>query len=339
MSGKQARVEFKKIILTPDLKPTSILANHIIINDTKIARGESAQVNLNIAKLPSRTQIDIPVFVNRSSKEGPVVLLLAGLHGDEINGMEILRQMVEQNLTIPERGTIITIPILNIYGFLHFSRSLPDGKDINRSFPGSHSGSLASRVAYTLMKQVIPQIDYGIDFHTGGASKENYPQLRCVINDETNMTLAKAFQAPYLLNSRFRDKSLRKEASKLGKSIIVYEGGESMRYNNFAVLEGINGTLRLLYSLGMGNKNPAPIQDMVTLTRTSWVRARASGLFHHHFIRPGDPVKKNQLLGHITDPFGEFRIRIVAPHSGVIIGLNNLPVVNQGDALVHIGIE
>jgi len=230
------------------------------------------------------------------------------------------------------------MPILNIYGFLNYSRDVPDGKDINRSFPGSKTGSLASRVAYHLMKEIIPFIDFGIDFHTGGAMRTNYPQVRCVMQDQKNVELAQAFHAPFTIDSPFRPHSLRQSAAKHGKHIIVFEGGESLRFDQHAIEEGVNGTLRLMQHLNMIDSAPPPSMENKIIWSSSWVRARTGGLFQPT-IACGDLVHKNQLLGTMTDPFGEFKEEIKSPATGYVVGLNNIPVVNAGDALMHIGVD
>ena len=309
----------------------------MIINNIETLPGETNRITVNIAMLPSHSPIDISVTIARAKKEGPVLLLSGGLHGDEINGIETVRRIIDQELNVPEAGTIICIPIINIYGFIHFSRSMPDGKDMNRSFPGNKNGSLASRVAYYLMKDIIPMIDYGVDFHTGGADRTNYPQLRCMTKDPVNKSLAKAFHAPFTLNSAYRPQSLRQSAAKLGKKILVFEGGESGRFDEFAIQEGINGTLRLMNHLGMANRElPAPNYDNKWVSNSSWVRARSSGLFQT-LVESGEYVKKNQLVGRITDPFGEFSVNLKSPTDGYIIGLQNDPVLHMGDAVMHIG--
>ncbi len=301
-----------------------------------IAKDSFSQLSLDVARLPSRTKIDIPIFVRRAPEVGPTLLLMAGLHGDEINGIEIVRQILEQNCCDPLTGTVICIPIINIYGFLNFSRAVPDGKDVNRSFPGSRQGSLASRVAYHLMNEVIPAIDYGIDFHTGGASRTNYPQVRCVLKDKDNTYLAKAFNAPFTINAPLIPKSLRHAAAKLGKKILVYEGGESLRFDKVAIQHGVAGVKRLMGQLGMiQSKTPKRIENLI-INKRRWVRAKNAGLFHAS-VHNGQQVHKGQELGFLSDPFGEFRTGIVAPNAGYIIGLNNNPVVNRGDALLHLG--
>ena len=303
-----------------------------------IKPGEFKEININIARLPSRTQIDTPIYVYRALEEGPVLALTAGMHGDEINGMEIVRRIIDGGYNRVKRGTVVCMPIINVYGFLNYSRDVPDGKDVNRSFPGSKNGSLASRVAYHLMKEVIPFIDYGIDFHTGGAMRTNYPQVRCVMQDPKNVDLANAFHAPFTIDSPFRPHSLRQSADKQGKHIIVFEGGESLRFDQRAIEEGVNGTLRLMHFLKMIDSSPKPLAENKVIWSSSWVRARTGGLFQPS-IQCGDLVHKNQSVGSMTDPFGEFKEEIKTPTTGYVVGLNNIPVVNAGDALMHIGVD
>lgn len=310
----------------------------MIINNTEVLPGESKKIEVNIAKLPSHTPIDISINVSMALKPGPVLLLMGGLHGDEVNGIEIVRRIIEQGNNVPERGVVICIPILNIYGFIHFSRYAPDGKDVNRSFPGNKNGSLASRVAYYLMKDIIPKIDYGIDFHTGGADRTNYPQIRCMMDNTTNQELAKAFCAPFTMHAQYRPKSLRHSAAKQGKNILVYEGGESARFDEFAIQEGVNGALRVMKHLGiMSFKLKKPSHEYLYIRNSSWIRARFSGIFQSA-VASGEHIVKNQLVGYITDPFGEFKHIVKSLVSGYVIGLNNDPIVHQGDALIHLGV-
>lgn len=309
----------------------------MVINNRLVKPGEQKSIEVNIARLPSHSSIDIVINVARSAEKGPTLLLMGGMHGDEINGMEIVRRLVERQLNIPKIGTVICIPILNIYGFIHFSRYVPDGKDVNRSFPGNRNGSLASRIAFYLMKEIIPQIDYGVDFHTGGDDRSNYPQVRCMLKDSVNQKLADAFHAPFTINSKYRPNSLRQSAAKLGKNIIVYEGGESSRFDEFAIEQGMNGTLRLMNYLGMTDELPSPITKNQIVSSSSWIRAKSSGIFVQQ-VRYGDFVVRNSMVGNISDPFGEFSLKLKSRISGYVIGLNHQPLVHQGDALMHIGV-
>jgi len=311
---------------------------HVSIAGQEIKPGEFKEIDINIARLPSHTQIDTPIYVSRALEDGPVLALMAGMHGDEINGMEIVRRIIDGGLHRTKRGTVVCMPITNVYGFLNFSRDVPDGKDVNRSFPGSKSGSLASRVAYNLTHQVIPFIDYGIDFHTGGAMRTNYPQVRAMLNNETNLELAHAFSAPFTIDSSFRPSSLRKEASKKGKNIIVYEGGESLRFDQQAIEHGIEGTLRLMRHLKMIDWAPEAREENRIIWSSSWIRAKHAGLFQPS-IQCGQLVHKGEWVGTITDPFGEFKLQVKASETAYVIGLNNVPVVNAGDALMHLGMD
>lgn len=314
------------------------MAKMISINRQSVKEGENTVITLNIARLASGTKIDLPIYVYRSVNPGPIILLSGGLHGDEVNGVEIVRRMISNhNFEHLQKGSVIAIPIMNIYGFLNFSREVPDGKDINRSFPGNANGSLAARVAYNLTHKVLKEIDLGIDFHTGGASRYNYPQCRFSPTDEYSKEIAEVFAAPITMASKLIDKSLRKEAYKMGKSIIVFEGGESMRFDEHVIQEGIKGAKRVLKHLGMINSCPHA-EETTICSHSYWVRAKSSGMFTST-IHSGKEVKKNQVIGKITDPFGQFETRIKASHDGIIIGHNNMPLVNQGDALFHIGIH
>lgn len=310
----------------------------IKINSSKIGLGETVNLNLNIARLPTHTVIDLPVKIVRAASDGPVLLLTGGLHGDEINGIEIIRRILSHNLNILEKGTIIAVPLVNIYGFIQNVRGVPDGKDINRSFPGKKTGSLANLVAYTLMTEIIPHINFGIDFHTGGASRANYPQLRCTFDIEKNVELANAFCPPVIMHASLIEKSFRKAAFKKKKHILVYETGESLRFDEFGINLGVQGTLRMMKHLGMIKNAPEPESETQIFESSSWVRARYAGLFKPK-IELGEMVEKRQLLGWITDPFGQENFKIISNRTGKIIGLNNNPIVHKGDALMHLAIN
>jgi predicted deacylase len=310
--------------------------NSLALNGLRIQPGERVLTRLVISRLPSGAVIDVPVHVIRSTEPGPVLLLMAGMHGDEVNGVETIRRLIRRDLLQPVCGTIIAIPILNIYGFLNFSREVPDGKDVNRSFPGHPRGSVASRVAHRFMREIMPLVHYGIDFHTGGAARANHPQLRCVLGeDPATDALAAAFSAPFTLHARLRTGSLRATAHALGKPIIVYETGESLRFDEAGIEEGIAGTLRVLHHLGMGPAGPVPARPNIVCYRHRWLRARYAGLFRAH-VALGDFVEEGQIFGSIADPYGGQSVRLESTASGYVIGLNYMPVVNQGDALLHL---
>lgn len=304
--------------------------------EKEIPKGEETVIYLKVANLPTRTEINIPVFIYRSNQPGPCVLLSAGMHGDEINGIEIIRRILDNNLNFVEKGTTICIPIINVYGFLYFSRYVPDGKDVNRSFPGVKNGSLASKVAWNIMHHILPIIDFGIDFHTGGDQRTNYPQVRGDFSDATVLKLAQKTHAPFLVHSNLIHRSFRQAAYDLGKKIIVYEGGESLRFSHQAIEEGMLCIQHFLYENGMISQAPEIKRQSKIISKRNWYRAPASGMWVSE-VHEGDFVNKNQTLGYITSPYGDFIEKVIAAEAGFIIGLNKQAVVNNGEALINLG--
>ena len=296
-------------------------------------------LSLDIAKLHTGTAIDIPVIIERAKKDGPVLLLIAGIHGDEINGVEIVRQIIRNKYNKPKSGTIICIPVVNLFGFLNQSREFPDGKDMNRVFPGSRLGSLASRFAFAIMNEIIPHIDYCIDYHTGGSQRFNYSQLRLDTSDPESLEIAKVFGTKFILNSANRIKSFRKSVTDLGKKVLLFEGGKSLDLDRIVTQRGIEGTLRVTQHLGMNSFEEVDTENRedvkLLVTKTHWIRAGKSGMYRS-FTRLGSQVVKGQILGSISDPFGGREKMVKAGNNGYIICINHAPIVNQGDALFHI---
>ncbi len=306
-----------------------------------IARGKSYQLNLDIAKLHTRTRIQVPIIVERGKKDGPVLLITGGIHGNEINGIEIVRQIISKKFNVPENGTIICIPVVNVFGFLNQERQFPDGRDLNRVFPGSPRGSLASRFAYHIIKEIAPQVDYCIDFHTGGDSRFNVPQIRINQEDTESLMLAREFCAPFIIGSARRDKSFREAMHKLKKKILLFEGGKSNHIDMKVTHTGLSGAMRVIQKLGMRNFKEELAQfdttedEPVLINDSKWIRANYSGMFHPKPIL-GKKVKKGSVIGSISDPFGYFERNIKASHTGYVICINESPIVNQGDAVFHI---
>jgi predicted deacylase len=310
----------------------------MIINNYEVLPGKNATLRIPVASLPSGNTVNLFAHVYRSKKPGPTMLVIGGIHGDEINGVEIVRRAVKNGFFKKLRkGSVIAIPLLNIYGFINFSRGFPDGKDVNRSFPGSKNGSLASRIAYTLTHDILPLCDFGLDFHTGGASVYNYPQVRAYRDDEASLKLAEEFNMPLVVKTNLIANSFRKAAHNKGIPIVVFEGGESLRMDEFSINEGLRGIVSVLAARDMIKSN-VPKVDTVVFEKGSWLRAHRSGLFVH-YKQSGDHVNKGQVLGIITDPYGGPETKVKARKKGIIFGHNNKPVINQGDALFHIGYE
>ena len=314
------------------IKPLRILDTHIKAGKTVL--------HLDIAKLHTGTPIDVPVIINKAKKEGPTLLLMAGIHGDEVNGVEIVRQLIRKKINVPKAGTIICIPVVNVFGFLNQEREFPDGRDLNRVFPGTKTGSLASRFAYHIMQEIIPHIDYVIDFHTGGGERFNFAQIRVDASDSETLKLAQVFGSRFILNSENRSKSFRNSTTKMGKKVLLFEGGKTLHLGRNVTKSAISGTQRVLNYLGMNDFIDIEIaaEKPLLLTKTHWVRASKSGMYRSH-VNLGDPVLKGDLLGSISDPYGAVEYKIKAPNDGHIICINQAPLVNQGDALMHISVE
>lgn len=305
-----------------------------------ILPGKSVQLNMVIARLHTHTMIEVPVIIERAQEEGPCLLFLGGIHGNEINGVEIVRKLVASGLNKPERGCTITIPVLNVFGFLNQQREFPDGRDLNRVFPGSASGSLASRFAHIMMTEIIPHIDYCIDYHTGGDGRFNYPQLRIGENDEETLQLARAFGVKFIKFAKQREKSFREITYKLGKKILLFEGGKTLHLDNKVTQTGVRGAINIMQHLNMRNFYPEKLEEIllsepVIIKSSTWIRAKYSGMFRS-FVELGSMVKKGEVLGSISDPFGDFERMVKAPNSGYIICCEHSPIVNQGSALIHI---
>lgn len=303
-----------------------------------IAPGENKTINVEIARLHTTTKLNIPIIVRRSKIPGPVVLFSAGIHGDEINGVEIVRQLIHKKINKPKMGTIICIPVINVYGFVNKSREFPDGRDLNRVFPGSKSGSLASRFAYHILKEILPIVEYAVDFHAGGASRFNAPQIRIAPNNPELKVLADVFDAPFTLYSRNITGSFRSSSDKMNVKMLLFEGGKSLDINKSIATEGVNGAIRLLHYLNMLNpkhrvtpqKSPS-----IYIDKSGWIRAKCSGLLQD-FDTVGTFVKKGTVLATITDPYGKFEREVKAPNDGYIINANHAPIVYEGDAIYHL---
>ncbi|WP_236977037.1 succinylglutamate desuccinylase/aspartoacylase family protein [Membranihabitans maritimus] len=310
------------------------------IGQYKIEPGETKEIDLYIGELPTGSTVTVKAHIYRSKNPGPTGLILAGMHGDEINSIEIVRQSIFNGFfTNLISGTVIAIPVLNIYGFMNFSRYVPDGKDVNRSFPGFSTGSLASRVAKVMSKKILPIVDFGLDFHTGGDSRFNYPQVRYSPKSVKALELAQSFNAPLMIEKSTISKTLRAEAKSRDIPILVYEGGEALRLNGFAIEVGLQGIQNVLFDKKMIDKKSAsPDREKLSFKKTTWVRAHQSGIFIWN-KSSGNSVKKGEAIGVIYNPNGTESTSVKASRNGYLIGHNNTPVVNVGDALFNVGYQ
>lgn len=322
--------------IVPHLKNLTDLT----IDDEVIMPGVLQTIRINAGKLPSDNRINVFAHVYRSFQPGPCVLLLGGIHGNEINGIEIVRRAVEEKIYQHLfSGTLIMIPLLNVYGFINFTRDVSDGKDVNRSFPGNTGGSLASRVARILTKKILPYIDIAIDFHTGGDARFNYPQIRFTKTDMTAYELAKVFGPRYIISQALIPHSFRKAAFDMHIPTLVYEGGESIRLDQNAISTGLAGIKLVLDTLQMTTFHQSvSLGEQWLIHKTNWVRAATPGMFLWSKCS-GDYVHKGEKMGEIKDPYGTKSYDVISNYNGHIIGHNNASVVTLGDALFHVGYE
>lgn len=318
-----------------------MLSKQIEVLGKAISKGKGVQLNLDIAKLHTRTKIQVPIIVERGKKDGPCLLITGGIHGNEINGIEIVRQLISKKYNKPAFGMVICIPVVNVFGFLNQKRQFPDGRDLNRVFPGSPRGSLASRFAYHIIKDIAPLVDYCIDYHTGGDSRFNVPQVRVGLNDVSSLELATVFSPAFIVKSARREKSFRETLHKLDKKVLLYEGGKSLHIDEQITNAGLYGALRVMQHLGMRNfeKELAEVDTVnagpIIVNSSKWIRAGYSGMLHP-MVQPGQKVVKGSILGSVSDPFGSFERTIKAPFPGYVICVNQSPIVNQGDGVFHV---
>ena len=307
------------------------------IGDTAISAGSRATVDLPVSTLSDHTPVTMSVHVVHGRKPGPVAFVSAAIHGDEVIGVEIVRRLLRTPALDRLAGTLMVVPIVNAFGFHIHSRYLPDRRDLNRSFPGSPHGSLAARLAHLFMTTIVEPSECGIDLHSAAIQRTNLPQVRVSDGNEAAMKMAKVFGAPVIMTSKLRDGSLRAAAEQTGVTMLVYEAGEGLRFDEAGVRAGVAGILRVLHAKGMISTRGVSKAKVnpVACNSSRWERAPAGGLFRA-FHSTGAHVEEGALLGIVSDPFGETEVEVRARSPGIIVGRTNMPVVNEGDALIHI---
>ena len=313
----------------------------ITIANMLVNPGEKKLLELPAASLYTQTPINVPVHIIHGNYHGPRLFLTGAIHGDEINGVEIIRRLLRHRSLHQLHGSIIAVPVANVHGFITLSRYLPDRRDLNRSFPGSKEGSLTSRLAHLFMEEIISKCTHGIDLHTGNIHSENLPHVRTNIEAPGTIELAKAFKTPVILDAKLRDGSLRQAATEANIPVIIYEGGEALRFNELAIRIGVRGILNVLNHLGMiktakiaKTSRMKKIKPRVAKSST-WVRSPKSGIFFQSRVL-GTYIDEGEKIGYISDPFTKKEGEIFSTSSGIIIGRNTLPLVNEGDALFHV---
>ncbi|GAB3852835.1 succinylglutamate desuccinylase/aspartoacylase family protein [Nocardioides maradonensis] len=307
------------------------------IGNVRVRAGSTKDVELPITRLVTGGDVSLPVRVVHGREPGPVVWLSGVIHGDEVLGVEVIRQALAGLSAKTFRGTLLAVPVVNVFGFLVGDRYLPDRRDLNRSFPGSARGSLASRIAHLFMTEVVTKCELGIDLHTAADRRTNLPQIRADLDDPRTRELAEAFGAPVMLHARLRDGSLRQAALDVGARVLLYEAGEILRFDEEPVAIGVAGVRRVLEAMGMVDPTPdaGPAPQVAESRESGWVRARSTGIWHTD-VHLGDWVESGRRIGGLSDTFGR-RVRLVyADRTGIVIGQTLAPIVNAGDALVHI---
>ncbi len=310
----------------------------ITVGDVTVRPGRRGRIHLPFAKVATGSDETLPVAVINGRSSGPHVWLSAAIHGDELNGTEIVRRVMRRLDPKTLRGAVIAVPIVNTLGVMIESRYLPDRRDLNRAFPGSSRGSTASRLAHLFMEQIVAQTSVGIDLHTGSNHRINLPQIRANIDDAGTLKLARAFGAPFTIHARARDGSLRQAALELGATVLVYEAGQAHRFDLEAIETGTDGVLRALKSMGMLDARLPRAKTTRLIRRTRWVRARRGGLAEIN-VKLGQYVEKGELVASISDAFGSRPTKVKATETGWIIAKTQRPLVHSGDAIAHIARE
>lgn len=304
----------------------------------KIPENSSTCVEMNVPNLYSHSPATIPIYIKTGKLNGPILLVTAAIHGDELNGVEIVRKLVRSIKSQPKRGALIAIPVVNLQGFATLSRYLPDRRDLNRCFPGKPKGSLASRIADLITKNILKNVTHLIDLHTAAKHRTNLPQIRTDTKKSESLKIAKAFGAPIILHAAIRDGSLRETANRLGISTIVFEGGEALKFDEAAVRCGYNGILHVMKKLKMVTTqlNLKKTTPQIAVT-SSWVRTTVSGMCYFK-KKLGSRILEGEELGKIIDPLSLKEEKIYSSKSGVIIGCTTTPLVNEGDGIANIAL-
>lgn len=308
----------------------------ITLAGVTVLPGHRTTIDLEVAQLYTHSPLGTPVEVVNGKYEGPILLVSAAIHGDELNGVEAVRQLLNRVKPSSLKGVLIAVPVVNVFGFVHKSRYLPDRRDLNRCFPGSERGSIASRLAFQFFNQIVRHSTHIIDLHTGALHRSNLPQVRANLANPATEAMARAFAAPIVIDAGLRDGSLRAVAESLDIPVITYEGGEALRFDPLAIGAAVNGTLGVMRELGMIRKTRRKgLIDPVIARATSWIRADENGILRSQ-VQLGDRVKKGQTLAYVSAPLGLNEGTIKAPSGGVVIGQLTLPLVNEGDAVFNL---
>lgn len=311
-------------------------STNIEIGGITVKPGERTIIDIPVARMYTHDDLSISTQVVRGRRPGPTLFISAAIHGDEINGVEIIRRVLQHRALKSMRGTLLAIPIVNVYGFLNHARYLPDGRDLNRSFPGSARGSLTGRVADTFVREIVNKSTHGIDLHTGARHRSNFPQIRADLDDPETLAMTEAFGVPLAIHAKIRDGSLRACAGDLGIPVLLYEAGEALRFEEMYISAGVQGIINVMRAIGMlGKSRRKPPPSPVVSDQTNWIRSPESGILRT-LVPLGAKVTAGQVIALVADPLGTTETELCTPTAGVVIGRTNLPLVYEGDATFHI---
>lgn len=312
---------------------------HVVrIGGADVPPGARIDVRLTVSESYTGDRLSIPVTVLNGEQDGPRLFVTAAVHGDELNGIGVVRELLGSLEPNEITGTLMLIPVVNVLGLPLHSRYLPDRRDLNRSFPGSTEGSMAARLAHTITTEVLDVCDAGVDLHTAAWGRANLPQIRANLDDPRALEYARAFAAPLLIDAPQRAGSLRWAGAQRNVPVLTYEAGEALRFEDSAIGIGVAGVRRLMAHLGMLEADePEPEGTPLEADETHWVRADRGGIMNLE-VSLGDSVAVDQPLWSVSSPFGRDRKPMLSPWEGVVIGASTVPLVNPGDAVVHIAV-
>ncbi len=301
-----------------------------------ILPGESKDVNLPVSESYSGMTVQIQIQVHRAIEDGPTIFIAAALHGDEINGTGIIRQLIKDDEFNLRKGTVVLVPVLNLLAFDRHSRYLPDRRDLNRCFPGLENGSLASRMANRIFTEIVHRCDYGIDLHTASVRRTNYPNVRGNMSDPQVRQLAKCFGTELILNSKGPKGSFRREACQAGCPTIIMEGGEVWKVEPGIVKTGVRGIKNVLRHFEMIEGTIESPEFQVVIETSRWIRAEKGGFLQFH-VKPGDMVEKGQPLVTNSTLLGHDFSTLYSPFNAVVIGMTSLPAISPGEPICNLG--
>lgn len=310
----------------------------LLVAGTEIPAGSQHTLQFPLPFLYTHSPTTMPVNIIHGRHAGPCLLVTSAIHGDEINGIEIIRRLLGHKSLSRIKGTLILIPVVNVFGFVGQSRYLPDRRDLNRSFPGSSKGSMAARLSNLIMTEILPHCSHVIDLHTGAIGRENLPQIRATLETGSDKLkeLAMAFSAPVVLDALLREGTFRQAAHEIGISSLVYEAGEALRFDEVSIRAGVTGILNVMSHLDMIRKRTRKrTHSPIVAKGSSWVRASQSGVVRS-LVALGARVSTGETLAYISDTFGGHEEELISPTSGIIIGRTKLPLVHEGEAIFHI---